>query len=41
MNVISTGMSGIENIDNSMIANEIENTEVFKSRFSKINNIRQ
>ena len=34
-------MSGIENIDNSMIANEIENTEVFKSRFSKIDNVRQ
>ena len=34
-------MSGIENIDNSMIVNEIENTEVFKNRFSKIENIRQ
>ena len=34
-------MNGIENIDNSMIVNEIENTDVFKNRFSKIENIRQ
>ena len=33
--------SGVENIDNSMIANEIENTKVFKDRFAKIENIRQ
>ena len=33
--------SGVENIDNSMIANEIENTKAFKDRFAKIENIRQ
>ena len=32
--------SGVENIDNSMIANEIENTKAFKERFKEIDNVR-